>query len=432
LKLNRRSLFRGLGGFAFAVPWLESFGQTALPKRFIALYHPNGVHTDQWTPSGLGEDFTFGASQVALEPFKKDLLYLQGLDLTCALTGEGEQHQRGLSGLLTGRKIEAGTFTGNDGTLAGWASGISVDQELVKGVGQGARLGSLQLGIKVGERDVSGVVSYSAAAAPLLPQSDPRQVFTQLFGLNPPPDVEGEPLRRRRVSVLDAVKAQFGMLREQVSTADRLQLDEHLQKVRELELKLTALPLPVLCRGAQPPPEVAWQTENAMPQVATLQLDLLVLALACDLTRVATVMFSDAKNHIGMPFLGIPSDVHGISHYSDADPQRLNLAKRDRWQAEQLAYLLGAMKKVSEGGGTMLDNSLVLWGSEVAKGNIHSHNDMPFLLAGHATNWRMGRVVKYGGRPHNDLLLSLLQGFGGTYSGFGDPAFNTGPLSNLA
>lgn len=432
MKLSRRALFRAAGGLAFATPWLESFAQTAAPRRFIALYHPNGVHTSQWAPTVTGADFTFGASQTALAPFKSHLMYVQGLDMKCALSGAGEQHQRGLVGLLTGRKIEAGTFTGNDGTTAGWASGISVDQELVKVVGEGARVGSLQLGVNAGERDVSGCFSYAAAATPLLPQNDPRQTFARLFDINPKPNDEGEPLRKRRTSVLDAVREQFGFLKNRVSAADRVQLDTHLDRVRQLELRLTALPLPVRCQSAAQPPEVLWATEKAMPEVAKLQLDLLVLGLACDLTRVATVMFSDAKNHIALPFLNVFGDVHNISHLSNFDVAREDLAKRDRWQAEQLAYLLGKLKETTEGSQTLLDSSLIFWGSEVAEGNVHSHNDMPFLVAGHATKWKMGRVVKFEtGRPHNDLLLSMLQGFGGTQTTFGDPAFFTGPLSGL-
>ena len=430
-KFSRRSLIRTAGGLAFALPWLESVAQTAAPRRFIALYHPNGVHTDQWTPVVSGSDFTLGPSQSALQPYKSDLLYLQGIDLKCALTGPGEQHQRGLSGLLTGRTVEAGNFVGNDGTTSGWGSGISVDQELVGVVGQGSRVASLQLGVKVGERDVSGVVSYAGDAAPLLPQSDPRATFAQLFDLNPPPLDQQGLLRVRRGSVLDAVIGQFGRLRSQVSVADRAQLDAHLQRVRELEAKLTALPPSVVCSTGTQPPIVAWETTDEMPDVSKLQLDMLVLALSCDLTRVATVMYSDAKNHIALPFLQIAGDVHSISHLSDGDPMRMQLATRDGWQAQQLAYLLGRLKATAEGSGNLLDNTLVMWGSEVSRGNLHSHTDMPFLFAGHATRWTMGRVLDFTSRPHNDLLVSLLQGYGGSQTVFGDPAFFTAPLTGL-
>lgn len=430
MKVTRRALLRAAGGLAFATPWLESVAQTAPPKRFVALYHPNGVHTEQWTPSVSGSSFTLGMSQSALTPYKPDLLYLQGVDLKVAVTGAGEQHQRGLGGLLTGRKIEAGAFAGNDGTTAGWASGISVDQELVKVLGEGSRAASLQLGVHAAERDVSGCLSYAGKASPLLPQNDPRQTFARLFGAAPPAD-DLEKVRRRRTSVLDAVRDQFARARARVSVADRIQLDAHLDRVRQLELRLTALP-PMTCQSPAQPPAVLFDTENAMPSVAGLQLDLLALAFSCDLARVATVMFSDAKNHIALPFLNIASDVHNISHMSNADAMRADLARRDAWQAQQLAYLIGKLKASAEGTGTVFDNTLIFWGSEVAQGNIHNHDDMPFVLAGGGAKWKMGRVVKFTSRAHNDLLLSILQSLGGSHTTFGDPTYVTGPLSGLA
>ena len=431
MKVSRRSMLKALGGLAVATPWLESFAQGAPPKRFIALYHPNGVHLPKWTPVVSGTDFTLGASQTALQPHKADLLYVQGVDMSCAVQGAGEQHQRGLGGLLTGRKIEAGSFTGNDGTTAGWASGISIDQELVKVVGEGARVASLQLGVAAGERDVSGCLSYAGKATPLLPVNDPRATFARLFDINPMPNDMGEPLRKRRASILDAVRGQYASLKDRVSARDREQLDAHLEKVRALELRLTALPLPVLCQSATQPPETLWQTTKAMPEVAKLQLDLMLLAFSCDLTRVATVMFADAKDHISLPFLNIASDIHNLSHLSTTDPQREDLAKRDGWQAEQVAYILAGLKAQPVGGGNLLDHTLVFWGSEVSEPNIHSHANMPFLVAGHATGWKMGRVLTTTTRPHNDLLLAMLQGFGGTQTTFGDPAFLTGPLTGL-
>jgi hypothetical protein len=264
-----------------------------------------------------------------------------------------------------------------------------------------------------------------------MPQSDPRAVFAQLFDANPPPIGEEEKLRRRRSSVLDAVVDQYKLLRGRVSTADAAQLDAHFTKVRELEVKLTALPPSEACRNGIQPPVTNWQTEAAMPDVSKLQLDMLVFAMQCDLTRVASIMWSDAKNHIALPFLGISGDVHNISHLSDGDAQRAQLARRDGWQAEQLAYLLKLLKNTPEGSGNLLDSTLLLWGSEVSKGNTHSHTDMPFLVAGHAAGWKMGRVLTYGSRPHNDLLASILQDFGSTAVGFGDVAYNTAPLPSL-
>ena len=130
---------------------------------------------------------------------------------------------------------------------------------------------------------------------------------------------------------------------------------------------------------------------------------------------------------IALPFLNITSDVHNLTHL--ADPQ---VGKRDTWQAQQFASILGKLEQAKEVDGTsMIQSSLVFWGSDVSRGSTHSHDDMPFVVAGHAAGWRMGRFVKYNGLNHNNLLVSMLQGFGGTATSFGDPAFCTGPLSGL-
>ena len=181
-----------------------------------------------------------------------------------------------------------------------------------------------------------------------------------------------------------------------------------------------------------PPGELQFLTEAAMPEVAKLQLDLTLLAFQCDLTRVVTIMWSDAKNHRGMPFLGINSSVHNITHYGDTDMGRLKLIDRDRWQMQQFAYILEGLKSVTDPNGqTLLDNTLVFQGSDVSRGNVHSHDDMPHLLAGGAGGWSMGRYVKFQGQQHNNLLVSILNAFGGTHTTWGDAAFCTGPLRGL-
>jgi len=342
-----------------------------------------------------------------------------------AITGAGEQHQRGIGAVLTGSKINTGNFVGNDGTKAGWGSSISIDQKLVSMIGQ-TRVPSLQLGVNARERDVSGCVSYAGADQPLLPQNDPRVTFRNLFTESGGPVDELERIRRRRASVLDAVLGQITQLKTRVGAEQSKRLDAHFTKVRDLEQRLTSLP-PGTCPAPSEPSTIAFETEAAMPEVARLQIELMVLAFQCDLTRIATIMFSDAKNHIALPFLNINSDVHNLTHLSD--PQ---VGTRDTWQAQQFASIVEKLNRnLDADGSTMLQNSLLLWGSDVSQGNTHSHDNMPFVVAGHATGWRMGRYVRFGGLNHNNLLVSMLQGFGGTANTFGDPAFCTGPLSGL-
>ena len=438
-RISRRLVLRGAGGVVVALPFLESMarGQVVAKKRFVGMYMANGSFTPKWTPTNVVDQttFTLPDSHAALAPLKEHVMWLGGLNAAVAVSGEGEQHQRGLGGLLTGAKLGTGNFIGNDGTRAGWAKSASIDQALVSLIGQGAPVPSVQLGVYAKERDVSGVLSYAGDAQPLLPENSPYQTFRTLFsdGMQPPDMLDG--LRLKRASVLDTVLSQFNAVRRKVATSERQRLDDHAQKVRDLEVRVTAAPdggvVMSRCRTPMAPANTNYESETAMPDAARLHLELLALAFACDATRIASVMFSDAKNHIAMPFISVNSDVHNISHYGDSEPTRLQLALRDKWVVEQLANFLTILRDTNDDVGTVLDNTLVFLGSDVAKGNLHSHDDMPFLVAGHATGWTMGRYLRFNGLPHNNLLLSMMQGYGSTATTFGDSAFCSGPLAGL-
>jgi hypothetical protein len=433
-RLSRRLVLKGAGGVTVTLPLLSAFDARAdgpPPKRFIASYVPNGVFTPEWFPTAGANESTFTLKQIhqPLAPYRDRCLFVQGLDMGVAIQGTGEMHQRGLGALLTGAKLNSGTFIGNDGSSAGWAKGKSIDQELAQMIGQGTAVPSLQLGVNCQERDVSGVMSYGGDAQPLLPQNDPRVTFRNLFANANQPMLDET--QKRRKSVLDAVLDQIAVVKRRMGTVDQQRLDAHFTKVRALEQRVTALP-PGACPAPMPPGDLDPLMESKMPEVAKLQLDLVTLAFQCDLTRVVTIMWSDAKNHRGMSFLGINSSIHNITHYGDTDPGRLKLIDRDRWQMQQFAYILESLKNVTQANGTtLLDHTLVFQGSDVSRGNVHSHDDMPHLLAGGAGGWQMGRLVRFGGQQHNNLLVSILNAFGGQHGTWGDPAFCTGPLRGL-
>lgn len=439
MNFKRRKILKGAFGTAVTLPWFESFASKAEaaavpPKRFIALYHPNGVFTPQWFPKqGRTEsDFTLGPIHKNLEPWKASLLFTSGIDMKVAVNGLGEMHQRGLGAMLTGQKLGSGDFVGNDGTKAGYALGPSIDQVLVGMIGQGTPFRSLQLGVHTLEADVSGVVSYAGSNQPLLPQNDPRTSFRTLFGIN-----AGalDKFASSNQSVLDSVVAQSRALQKRVSKADQATLERHLTLIRELEIRILARPgSSIGCVGAAPPPETLdFSAEGRLDQVAQLQVDLLLTAIRCDLTRVASLMVADAKNHIAIPHLGIRSDVHNLTHLADADPARVQVAARDAWVAGIAARILKGLQDTAEmDGSNALQNTLLFWGSDVSIGNTHSHDDMPFVLAGGGAGFKMGRYVKWNKALHNDLLVAILAGFGAQLTTFGDPAFCSGKsLGNL-
>ncbi len=437
MKFSRRQALRGAGGILVGLPFLEALApkvaraDTLPQKRFIGIYHPNGVFTPNWFPTGDEANFTLGPIHQALAPYKSKLLFTSGVDMQVAVSGPGEQHQRGIGAFLTGAKLDMGTFVGNDGSRAGYALGPSIDQTLVDLIGQGTRIPSLQLGVHSLLSNVAGVVSYRAANQPLLPQNDPRLTFRALFQDSGTPPTEMEKLRVRRRSVLDAVQGQLASLKKAVSKSDQARLDQHLTLVRELENRLTALPAGT-CQQPTDPGVIDFQREAEIPNVTRLQMDLLTLAIRCDLTRVATVMFSDAMNHVSMPHLNINSDIHNLTHYSDGDPTRAQVGVRDTWQAGVLATLMQELDSIQEADGSKaLDHSLIFWGSDVSRGNVHAHDDMPFMLAGGGAGFRMGRFVKWTHAFHNDLLVSIVNGFGGNVSTYGEASFCRGALSNL-
>ncbi len=440
MRFSRRELLRGAGGVVLGLPVLEALvarrakaDPAAPPKRFIGVYHPNGVFTPQWFPTNVQSEtsFTLGPIHQPLAAWQSALLLTSGVDMTVAISGPGEQHQRGIGAFLTGAKLDTGSFVGNDGSKAGYALGPSIDQSLVSLIGQGTRIPSLQLGVHALLPNVAGVVSYKDANQPLLPQNNPHLTFQTLFMDSGTPVTELDKIRARRKSVLDSVQVQLGALKKSVSSADRRKLDQHLTLIRDLETRLTSLP-PGTCASPTDPGSVAYDTEAQIPVVAQLNLDLLLLAFRCDLTRVATMMFSDALNHIAMPHLNISSDIHNLTHYSDGDPARAQVGTRDTWQATVIAKVLTELTSMTEAdGSTALDHTLLFWGSDVSRGNVHAHDDMPFLLAGHGAGFRMGRFVKWTSQYHNDLLVSILNGFGANLTTYGAPDYCRGPLANL-
>lgn len=409
---------------------LRAHAGTAPPKRFIFIYHPNGVDSPTWdlTHGNSDTSFALAASHDPLQTLRDHVMWLSGFNLTVAYDGDGDQHQRGIGGLLTGQKLRKGTFPGNSGSTAGFAKGLSLDQALVPLLAGTSVIPSLQLGVHSAARDVNGAVSYAGDNQPLLPENDPRAVYRRLFLAGPTRDSAGE-LNLARRSVLDAVLEQTRLLRKRVSREDALRLESHLSGVRELERRLQLLPaqaLPTECSATDEPVAPDPELVSSMPQISALQIELSVLALRCDLTRIITLSYSDARNYIAQPFLDVPQDVHELTHLGEGAPERVGLARRDHWQCEQFATLLRKLIQADEADGSnVLDHTLVLWGSELSKGFVHSHENLPFVAAGHALSWRMNRDVQAGGRDHHDLLRHILRGFGGAGDLFGDLAYGS-------
>lgn len=451
-KLDRRTFLRGLGGAAISLPFLEASlpglahakpqnsSNGKYPKRFIVFFHPNGVIPDAWWPKKTGnkeKDFELHDSLSPLKSFKDKLLFMKGVHMDSVGAGPGGPHQQGMGGVLTARPLQEGNMVGNDGSLAGWGDGISIDQAIANKIGKVTPYKSLNLGVRGDAHGGSRVrtrLSYAGPAQPIPPQNDPRKVFEQIFS-NFDPNSEGnDEILKKRTSVLDTVQDQFERLKKRVGSRDRKKLDRHLQKIREIERRLQNTGGGEACRVPGKPKEQKANSEKTMKDIAELQTELAVLALACDLTRVATIQISNSVNHIRYPWVNSMGDGHALSHAGPSNSQaKKEWIKRDTWHAEQFNYLLEELSKIPEGDGTMLDNTMLLWVQEISVGNTHSHKDMPFILAGNvADTFRTGRFIEFsGGKYHNDLLAALGKAYGLNTDTFGDKRFSNGPLSAL-
>lgn len=442
-RFSRRTLLRAASGAALALPFLPSLSkrlsaaEVTPVRRFITMYTPNGVIHDGWWPTNATSEtaFDLSASHAPLAAYRDRLLILSGIDMKSAALGPGGPHQRGIGSLFTNMPLGAGTFVDGCGSMAGWATGISVDQRVANVIGAMSPIGSLQLGVRANENDVQGRISYAGDSMPLPPMNDPLEVYKRVFDkFLPPVSTPGEDAAKQlllqRKSVLDAVTSEFGALTPRLSAEDKVTLDAHLALVRDVERRLT---LGVGdCQRPQEPPVLDPVSETDMPQIAELELDLLAIAFACDQTRVASFQISTALNRIRYPWLESLGEGHALSHTGASDvAAKTQLVNRQAWHASLIARLFDKLSIIPQGDGSVLDHTLLMWGNEVSMGTTHTHDNMPFLLAGGGWAFRTGRFLKYDKASHADLLISILNAMGVEQTTFGTPETCTGPLPGL-
>jgi hypothetical protein len=432
---TRRGFIRDLGIGAAAVPFilnLPSLGfanQSRRKQRLVVMFSPNGVIPSAFWPDEQGESFTLKESLTPLEPFKDRTLILHGV---CdKVRGDGDNHMRGIGCLLTGAELFPGNIQGGSHTPAGWASGISIDQEirnvLQKDPGTRTRFGSLEFGVMVPDRaDTWTRMVYSGPNKPVAPVDDPYQMFSKLYGRVK----DKENLR----SILDDLTDDLKKVSSVVPARDRQILDEHATFVREMEQELRSSASDAGHAVPEVEPGVRRDNDN-MPRISKAQIDLMVNSFAADFARVATFQVTNSVGGARMRWLGINEGHHELSHNPDSDTKSVEkLTKINKWYCEQLAYLAKRLSETPEpgGGGSLLDNTLIVWTNELGKGNSHTLDDIPFVLVGNGLDFTMGRSLKLPKVPHNRLLLSLAHGFGHHIKTFGNPDFcGAGPLPQL-
>jgi hypothetical protein len=432
---TRRDFIRELGLGAASLPFilnLPSLGfanQQRRKQRLIVLFSPNGVVPKTFWPESEGELGELKESLSPLEPFKSRTLVLNGV---CdRVRGDGDAHMRGMGCLLTGIELHPGNIQGGSDTPAGWAKGISIDQEIKNHLQADAqtrtRFGSLEFGVMVPERaDTWTRMVYAAGNKPLAPIDDPYQMLGKLYGRVKDRD--------SLKSVLDDLQEDLKKVKQKVSAEDRRLVDEHASFVREMEQELKATPKDV--GHAVPTLDANVKRDNDnIPKISKMQIDLMVNAFAADFMRLATLQITNSVGGARMRWINVNEGHHELSHKPDNDADAQDkLTRINKWYCEQLAYLAKRLAETKEpgGNGSLLDNTLIIWTNELGKGNSHTLDNIPFVLVGNGLDFHMGRSIQYPKVPHNRLLLALAHGMGHNLKSFGNPNFcSAGPLTGL-
>jgi hypothetical protein len=514
--LGRRRFLRSLGMSAAALPFvvgLDSlYVHAQVPvvpkKRFLFMYSPNGMLYYNWrlrlhaTETDISDGTALASPNLILNPLQPNADKLLVLDRLSYVSARGEYqepavspdgkehpggHQKGIGSMLTGELLIGGAGTVGD---AGLANGISVDQVLANQLFAGkVKFPSLEVGVQVDEnlndRYVDKRVSYNGSANPRPPNNDPFDLFAKLFGEAGATDQDKALRRFLDQSVLDAAVKDFERLQPKLSTADRQLLQQHADAIRSLEMRLGqvvdcgAIAPPATPTGVDPTDRKAthdWAMKSDnFPIVGDLMMEIVAQAMACGLTNVATFMW--ASSETGLQYKWIPEidyskendGHHGMSHARNPALQHI-----DQWYAKQFNKLIDRFSAVpeSEGNGTLLDNSLLMWTSCLSDGAAHESRNVPIVLAGsNGGYFKQGKNIQFNdvytpeqwdgdplpasmgadalkpyidgvssgdqkkiGTPdlsNNDLCVSILNSFGTQTETFGDARFCKGPLPHI-
>ncbi|HMJ52675.1 MAG TPA: DUF1552 domain-containing protein [Polyangiaceae bacterium] len=441
-KLTRRRLLSGMGSLAVILTspiWrpATAFGQdagVAPKKRFIGLFSANGTIPSAFFPAGTAADapLTLGPILAPLEKHKSRLLVLKGVHMSSANVPQpGGPHMKGPGAMLTAGKLLEGSFPGAGGP-AGYADRISVDQHIANRIGTATTFRSLEFGVRVEGGGPLEIISYRDSNQPNTAIEDPWQMYSRIFANGNVSSTQLAKLIAERKSVLDFLKDDIGRLKGRVSASDRARLDAHLTGISGIEQQLGQSK--AACTPLTMPAKFDHKDIANFDKVSQLQIDLMILAHACGLTQVSTLMWANADSWQYFPFAGVNEEHHTLSHAGDSDTAATDkLIKINTWHTGQVAYVLDKLAATTEvGGGTMLDNTVLLWGNELGVGNSHTYQNIPWVVAGGGGYFRTGRYLQYKDQNHNNLLVSMCHAMGLTdTTTFGIPELCTGPLSGL-
>jgi len=447
--LSRRSLLRGLGA-AVALPVLDAmspaFAAPAArraagdaPLRMMFCYVPNGIIMQDWTPEVTGRNFTFKSVMKPLEPLREKLTVFTGLTHnTGRALGDGPgDHARAAATFLTG--VHPKKTAAADISL-----GISVDQVAAQVIGKQTAIPSLELTLESGRQAgncdsgyscaYSNNISWRSERTPNPPESNPRVLFERMFGSGDPNETAATRARRERYnkSILDFVREDTDSLKRELGSTDRRKLDEYLTAVREIESRIASaekaaanrVDLSILAPGFEKPAGIPVD----YAEHARLMFDLMLLALQSDQTRILTLMLAREGSNRPYREINISDGHHGLTHHRGNAEWIEKIRQINLYHVTQFAYFLNKLDSIKEGDGTLLDHSMVVYGSGISDGNRHTHHDLPLVIAGSGKGKiQTGRHVQYPREtPLANLYLSLLEMSGVPAYALGD---SYGPLT---
>jgi len=444
--LHRRSFLHGIGA-TVALPMLDAMmpalaapavGGSKPAVRLCFVYVPNGIIMDRWKPSNPGRDFQFNVTNKVLEPFRENLNMISGLaQVNGRALGDGAgDHARAGATWLTGvhpKKTEGADIR----------SGISADQIAAKELGNATQLSSLELGLEMptlaGGCDsgyscaYTNTISWRSPTTPNPMEVNPRTVFERLFGDGDSTDSAAQlKMLKEQRSILDYISGSIDRLETKLGPRDRNKLTEYLDSIRDIERRIqkaeqqsATMKLPVMERPSSIPEE--------FEDHAKLMIDLQTIAFQTDMTRVVTFMLAREGSNRSYRNIGISDGHHSVTHHQN-DPEKIDkTAKINGLHVKTFAYMLEKFRNTADGNATLLDNSLIMYGSSISDGNLHTHHDLPILLAGGG-----GSQVKGGNHfvypketPMNNLLISMLDKAGVKVEKYGDSTGKLELLSNV-
>lgn len=456
---SRRALLKSLGAGAALgpmLPILNASGQENLfPKRLLLFFTPDGTASIDdngaivdWSPTGSETDFALHYIHEPLAPFQDRLVFPLGMRFSAG--GAGQEHAFGMSGLWSGASLKepgAGAdFDGGNGLRTGWGSGPSIDQIVARGFGPQSPYASeptaamqetpyrtLELGAQCQAPHSMHRMIYAGEDQPIHPEVNPSAAFDRLFGaLTEPTEPASGPDPRKRAAV-DLLLTQTERLKSRVGMEEASKIDAHLEGLSAIQRRLDQVTAPiegcVAPTAEMPEPQSQFENSAAFPAEATAMMDIAAHALACDLTRVASVQLSRGFSNVVHEWVGSTQGHHTVSHLDGDHLQELQ--DIDRWYSTQFAALLSKLDSIREGDGSLLDNTLVVWGREMAT-TSHKMRPMHLIMAGGARGaLQTGRMLRFDDEPHAKALVSIAQLMGLAVNGVGDRDPDSGPLAGL-